>query len=234
MPAKTRSDPDPPAGESATLNAVERTDRAIVGLIETGRLIGGSALVELELAERLHVARSTVREALARLESRGFAVRARGRGLVLRRLDRTDVADLYLLREHLEGLAARLAAERQGRSRMLPAARIAEERKRWNAVLRSRTHAAFSEANRAFHRLVLDASGNRHLPDMLDRTLMTLLASQFRAWIAPPDALVAARQHLDILAAIEAGDAAAAERAMRTHVRDAGRLILKLDDRLFE
>lgn len=222
--------------ESKPVNAVERTCTGIVALIGRGRLVGGSALVEVELAERLGVARGTVREALGRLESRGLAVRARGRGLVVRRLDRKDVEDLYALREQLEGLAVRLAAERQANERPAPLARarLSDERRLWKSLLRDRSYAAFSDANRAFHRTLIDASGNRHLPDVLDRTLMTLFASQFGPWIAPADVARAAAQHLEILDAVEAGDGAAAERAMRAHVRESAQTILRVDDAAFD
>ncbi|MEI7446787.1 MAG: GntR family transcriptional regulator [Burkholderiales bacterium] len=221
-------------GTAEAGNAVERTCAGIVALIERGRLVGGSPLGEVELAARLSVARSTVREALARLESRGLAVRGGGRGLVVRRLDRKDVADLYALREQLEGLAARLAAERQAVERPWTRARIADERRRWRALLKDGSLPAFGDANRAFHRAVIDAAGNRHLPDMLERTLMTLFASQFRAWVATPDTVRAATQHLELIDAIEAGDAAAAERAMRAHVRDSAAMILRLEDAAFD
>jgi DNA-binding GntR family transcriptional regulator len=133
-------------------------------------------------------------------------------------LDRKDVEDLYVLREQLEGLAVRLAAERR----------------RWRSFVREQCLPAFSEANRAFHQTLIEASGNRHLPDMLDRTLVTLFASQFRAWVAPPDTVRAAQQHLAILDAIEAGDGAAAERTMRGQVRDSAAMILRLEDEVFD
>jgi DNA-binding GntR family transcriptional regulator len=240
MNAPPRRSPEPLAvatpesAEPVRGNAVDRACQAIVALIDRGRLVGGSALGEIELAERLQVGRSTLREALGRLESRGLAVRARGRGLVVRRLDRKDVEDLYVLREQLEGLAVRLAAERQATARPLSRARLTEERRRWRGLVREQSLPAFGEANRAFHQMLIEASGNRHLPDMLDRTLMTLFASQFRAWVAPPDTVRAAQQHLEILDAVESGDGGAAERAMRAHVRDSAAMILRLDDGVFD
>jgi hypothetical protein len=147
---------------------------------------------------------------------------------------RKDVEDLYVLREQLEGLAVRLAAERQATARPLSRARLTEERRRWRGLVREQSLPAFGEANRAFHQMLIEASGNRHLPDMLDRTLMTLFASQFRAWVAPPDTVRAAQQHLEILDAVESGDGGAAERAMRAHVRDSAAMILRLDDGVFD
>ncbi len=215
-------------------NAVTRSTRGVLALIEKGRLAGGQSLNELELAERLQVARSTLREALARLEIRGIAVRARGRGLVVRRLDRRDVSDLYELREHLEALAARRAAERFSQSSPAQATQLAEARRQWRAAAKDRSLPAFSDLNREFHQWVISAAGNRHLPDMLDRTLMMLFTAQFRNWLVPTHLEQAAQEHLAILDAIEAGDGRAAESAMRRHVRSSAGAMLSLPDDLFD
>ena len=72
----------------------------------------GSVLVERELAERIGVSRVPVREALQRLAVEGIIVQEPGRGLVTRAYSFQDIAELYLYREALDGMAARLFAQR--------------------------------------------------------------------------------------------------------------------------
>jgi len=77
--------------------------------IEAGVYKPGDRLVESELAERLGVSRTPVREALQRLETQAMLTRD-GRSLIVASLDHNQLAELYTVRTELEGLAARLAA----------------------------------------------------------------------------------------------------------------------------
>ena len=81
----------------------------ILSAIEDGTYRPGDRLVESELAERLGVSRTPVREALQRLETQAMLTRD-GRSLIVASLDHNQLAELYAVRTELEGLAARLAA----------------------------------------------------------------------------------------------------------------------------
>jgi DNA-binding GntR family transcriptional regulator len=81
------------------------------GDIRSGALMPGSRLRETEIAERLQVSRTPVREALKRLESEGLVVFSQPRGMTVTELSAGQVLELYAMREILEGAAARFAAE---------------------------------------------------------------------------------------------------------------------------
>ncbi|MBY0397772.1 MAG: GntR family transcriptional regulator, partial [Thermoleophilia bacterium] len=81
----------------------------ILDAIESGAYRPGDRLVESELAERFGVSRTPVREALQRLETQSMLARD-GRSLIVASLDHNQLAELYVVRAELEGLAARLAA----------------------------------------------------------------------------------------------------------------------------
>ena len=82
----------------------------ILGAIDGGVYKPGDRLVESELAERFGVSRTPIREALQRLETQSLLARD-GRSLVVASLDHNQMAELYVVRGELEGLAARLAAK---------------------------------------------------------------------------------------------------------------------------
>ena len=84
----------------------------ILEAIEAGLYKPGDRLVESEMAERLGVSRTPVREALQRLETQSMLTRD-GRSLIVASLDHNQLAELYIVRTELEGLAARLAARGQ-------------------------------------------------------------------------------------------------------------------------
>ena len=81
----------------------------ILDAIDAGLFKPGDRLVETDLAERFGVSRTPVREALQRLETQSLLTRD-GRSLIVASLDHTQIAELYIVRAELEGLAARLAA----------------------------------------------------------------------------------------------------------------------------
>ena len=81
----------------------------ILEAIDNGMYRPGDRLVESELAERFGVSRTPIREALQRLETQSLLARD-GRSLIVASLDHNQMAELYVVRTELEGLAARLAA----------------------------------------------------------------------------------------------------------------------------
>ncbi|HPG22870.1 MAG TPA: GntR family transcriptional regulator, partial [Amaricoccus sp.] len=82
----------------------------VLEAIDQGDYRPGDRLVESELAERFGVSRTPIREALQRLETQSLLARD-GRSLIVASLDHNQLAELYVVRAQLEGLAARLAAK---------------------------------------------------------------------------------------------------------------------------
>jgi DNA-binding GntR family transcriptional regulator len=82
----------------------------ILDAIDQGVYRPGDRLVESELADRFGVSRTPIREALQRLETQSLLARD-GRSLIVASLDHAQMAELYAVRQELEGLAAKLAAQ---------------------------------------------------------------------------------------------------------------------------
>src|SRR5688572_32960683 len=86
--------------------------QAIRTRILEGLLSPGQRLIESDLMAELDVGRSTIREAFLKLDAEGLVELRHQRGAIVRRLTRRDLAELFEVRERLEGLAAALAAAR--------------------------------------------------------------------------------------------------------------------------
>lgn len=200
------------------------------GILE-GHYAPGQRLIEGELTETLGVSRGPLREALRRLAADGLVEIEPFRGAAVSRLTRAELADTLAVREVLEGLAARLAAER-----------IAEPGKRakanaaMNALKRaaaSSDAAAYLEENDEFHHLVVDLSGNEVLGRQIAQLQLPTLRSAFFRLFDATLQTASLAQHREILEAILAADAARAERMMRTHVRRTIEITRRLPDALF-
>lgn len=196
--------------------------KLILAAIDEGIYRPGNRLVESELAERFGVSRTPIREALQRLETQSLLTRD-GRSLIVASLDHNQLAELYVVRSELEGLAARLAARH---------ATPEEVRVLRDMVTEDRgvvdDPAALSRANRRFHKQIHLASHNRYLVAQLDlvHRSMALLATTSLA--VQGRGAAALDEHEKIVIAIEAGDGDAAHKALQRHISQAFETRLKI------
>lgn len=195
----------------------------ILEAIDMGTYKPGDRLVESDLAERFGVSRTPIREALQRLETQSLLERD-GRSLIVASLDHNQMAELYVVRRELEGLAARLAARH-----------ATEEEVR---VLRDMVTAddqlvddpiALSRANRRFHKQIHLASHNRYLVQQLDLVHRTMALMATTSLAAQGRGQIAQNEHDGIVRAIEARDEAGAEKALKDHISIAFMTRLKQD-----
>ncbi|MEY8828436.1 GntR family transcriptional regulator [Sedimentitalea sp. XS_ASV28] len=195
----------------------------ILEAIDVGVYKPGDRLVESDLAERFGVSRTPIREALQRLETQSLLERD-GRSLIVASLNHNQMAELYVVRRELEGLAARLAAQHA----------TAEE----IAVLRAMVSAddalvndpaALARANRRFHKQIHLASHNRYLVQQLDLVHRTMALMATTSLAARGRGQIAQSEHDGIVSAIEARNEAQAEAALKEHISVAFMTRLKQD-----
>ncbi|MFD3191318.1 GntR family transcriptional regulator [Sedimentitalea sp. HM32M-2] len=184
----------------------------ILEAIDIGVYKPGDRLVESDLADRFGVSRTPIREALQRLETQSLLERD-GRSLIVASLDHNQMAELYVVRRELEGLAARLAARHANEEEI--------------AVLRAMVTAddslvgdppALARANRRFHKQIHLASHNRYLVQQLDLVHRTMALMATTSLAAQGRGEIAQSEHDGIVAAIEARDEDMAEKALKDHI----------------
>ncbi len=183
--------------------------------IFSGKLAPGTALREGELAAKLGVSRTPIREALGRLSEYGVVESRPNRGAVVRRLGRDDLIHLHQLREALEGMAIELACGK------LTAADFA----RLDALAAAARDPSAPEYLRAceefdvgLHRLIAERSGNpilaREIRRLHDTTL--LMYDPAEEWELRGNGW---REHVGIIAALKSGTPADCRTAMVAHIR---------------
>jgi DNA-binding GntR family transcriptional regulator len=183
----------------------------------------GDRLVESDLADRFGMSRTPIREALQRLETQSLLTRD-GRSLIVASLDHTQMAELYVVRGELEGLAARLAARHATPEEI----RVLSDMVQADRKLLG-DPSALSRANKRFHKQIHLASHNRFLVQQLDlvhRSMALLATTSLAAEGRGDDALA---EHDAIVEAIAAGNGDAADKALREHISKAFVTRLKLD-----
>ena len=196
----------------------------ILEAIEAGTYKPGDRLVESELAERLGVSRTPVREALQRLETQSMLTRD-GRSLIVATLDHNQLAELYAVRTELEGLAARLAARHATEEEV----RVLQSMAREDRALLGGDPGALSRANKRFHKQIHLASHNRFLVQQLDLVHRSMALMAKTSFAAEGRDEVALDEHDAIVAAIAGRDGEAAYQALKTHISRAFETRLRVE-----
>lgn len=199
--------------QSVTDLACERLRSDILGFA----LAPGAPLIEEELAKRLQLSRTPIREALRLLEREGLVQRVRNRGATVADVSLAAVLEAYEIREHLEAAAARKAA-----ANVLPdqIAEIRTASERLHPRPESTAQLlANEELDRRIHSIVLIAGGNRLLRETAEATRRRTQRVMF---LVPTGRYAGSiLEHHAIADALESRDPDAAERAMRLHLRRA-------------
>jgi DNA-binding GntR family transcriptional regulator len=201
------------AGAATTADAAYLALRQ--GILQ-GDLAPGERLRSDALANDLKVSRTPVREALRKLEAEGLVARS-GSGLIVREFSERDLTELFYVREALEGMAARLAAENATPHEV---AEIRELLDDMETVQQRGDIAALRPLTAEFHRLVGRAAHNGRLLQSLESLLEHTRQMQTSTLLHIEGRPVAAlKEHGELLAAIEVRDADNAEKLARSHRR---------------
>jgi DNA-binding GntR family transcriptional regulator len=225
QPKLARSAPTP-GGPTDGLPSSELVYRHLKDDIITGALEPGSRLVELEIAAEFGVSRTPVREALKRLTAEKLVLADPARGVVVHAPDPGEIEDVFVVREALDGLAARIAAHRITPSE-LSRLRLIVDSMRQAVSGDRREHIVI--ANQRFHDVIYSAAGN---------PILARVASDLRDYVrrfstlpfASPDRVNhVLAEHEGILAALIAHDPEAAEAASNGHLGAAREYLVKLD-----
>ena len=172
----------------------------------------GDRLVEIDLADKFGVSRTPIREALQKLETQSLLERD-GRSLIVSSLDHNQMAELYVVRAELEGLAAKLAAKH---------ATDEEKRVLQDMVDNDRSlmadPTALARANRRFHKQIHLASHNRYLVQQLDLVHRSMALMATTSLAVDGRGEIALAEHQAIVDAIIAGKAQDAYNCLRDHI----------------
>jgi GntR family transcriptional regulator of vanillate catabolism len=202
-------------------------------MVLAGELPPGVRIAELAIVERLGMSRTPIRAALMRLEQEGLLEVLAGGGYAVRTFSERDVADAIELRGTVEGLAARLAAERGAVPQVLAEAReclAGIDAVLARPALDDDAFGHYVTLNERFHKLLVVLAASGVIARELDRVVSLPFASPSGFVVFQADSprardmlIVAQDQHRQVLDAIEGREGARAEAIMREHARLAQR-----------
>ena len=219
------------AGESAreamqSSSLVEVAYQRLRTQILDNTLPPGFRAFEQELADRLGISRTPVREALIRLQKEGLVEVIPRHGMKVLPVSPSDMRDIYEVLTALEGAAAEIVARRApGEDELAPLAQASRDMAR---ALKHDDLEAWAAADERFHRGLIELSGNRLLIDAVlnlwDRAHRARM-STLRLRTKPVNST---KEHVLLLERLRAGDARGAFEANRAHRERASRELLEI------
>ncbi len=181
-------------------------------------------LKEVEIAEKMGVSRTPIREAIRKLEIEGLVTIESRKGAHVADISIKDTADTLDVRAYLEGLAARRAAELMTKDQIKELEKISNK---FNKAVETGKTQDMIKYDEEFHRYIVNATDNPRLISILENLAELVIRFRYlyfgtfkRAGEMPP-------QHLSILEYIKAGDTELAGRSARNHIAELKRLILQ-------
>lgn len=193
------------------------------GLITEGGLLPGARLNERALGESLGVSRTPLREALRLLAADGLVVLAPNRGAQVATLSEADIAESFEVMSGLEAFSGELAC------RHITAEEIAEIKALTFEMLACharRDLPSYYRINRAIHDCINRAARNRLLSDVYRRLNLRLQSLRFRSNLDHDKWSRAARDHAEMVEALEARDGARLAAILRAHLTHKGEAVL--------
>ena len=187
-----------------------------------GDLKPGERLMELQLASRLGVSRTPIREAIRMLEQEGLAVTMPRRGAEVAKMTLKDMEDVLEIRDALDEMAVRLACERISDGQI---GRLVEVKEAFEASTKSGDVRNIADSDVRFHDIIYEATGNPKLVTMLNNLREQVYRYRVEYIKDPQNYPNLIREHETIAACIRSRDAAGATVAMHAHVENQVRAV---------
>lgn len=203
---------------SLTFEALTRLRDEII----QGKMRPNERLIAADLAERLNTSRTPIREALQLLEAEQLVVAAK-RGYVVREHTKEEIVEIYEVRAALEGMAARLAAQKTGTSAYKDIEAIGAHR---DSLVTSNDRKRIVDLNDEFHAAIFAASGNSRLDRINRSNSQHFFNYRIAELYTKEETKISIKGHALILKAIKNHDADQADSAAQEHVLEALKVTL--------
>jgi DNA-binding GntR family transcriptional regulator len=205
--------------ETVNMTLTDRLFDALQRAIVEGEIPQGSKISEPELARQHGVSRGSLREAIARLEARKLVERKPNLGARVVTLSYEQLIEIFQLREALEGMAARLAAQKMSELEIEELHNLLQQH--GEQIAQQHGQAYFQkQGDLDFHYRIVQGSKNKQLIALLCNDLYHLLRMyRYQFGMRSKRSQQAYEEHHYLLNAISARDGEMAELLMRHHIR---------------
>lgn len=202
--------------ENSLLSIREHAFLYLKEMILEGQLKAGERLIERELAGKLSISRTPIREALFRLESQGFVKTVPRKGVVVSNISESEVVEVFTILASLEVLAVKLAAQKMDQETQKELDyKILEL-----IELEEKDEENFNLEHIQMNRLINKASKSPKLMEILSGLIDYIHMAANMGYETPGRRKESVREHIDIMKALRDKEAEMAEYLMRIHIEN--------------
>jgi DNA-binding GntR family transcriptional regulator len=201
---------------SSNLSLGSRAYQEVRRIILEGQISPGEKLNEGELAKALGISRTPIREAVNRLEKEGLVEIFPQRGAFVIQFTEKDVYELFLIRENLEGLAARLATEKITPSSLAKLEACVDG---FNEPFQEKDIQRYSREDLKFHQIIVLLSEGRRLVKLVSLLLDHIRMFRLTTRGVPDRMKASLVEHRRIIEAMRRKNPEEAEKSMRQHLQ---------------
>ncbi|WP_026567512.1 GntR family transcriptional regulator [Bacillus sp. UNC41MFS5] len=202
--------------ENNLLSIREHAYNYLKEMILEGELKAGDRLIERELAGKLGISRTPIREAMFRLESQGFVKTVPRKGVVVSNISENEVIEVFTILASLEVLAVKLAAGRMDKETQLELDQKIKEL----MMLRDQAEENFNLEHIEMNRLINKASKSPKLYEILSGLIDYIHMAANMGYETPGRRKESLKEHIDIMKALRDKEAEMAEYLMRIHIEN--------------
>ncbi|WP_141432639.1 GntR family transcriptional regulator [Bacillus sp. 03113] len=203
--------------EDHLLSIREHVYRFIKDMILNGEYKSGDRLIERELAEKLNISRTPIREALFRLETQGFVKTVPRKGVVVSDVSEKEVIEVFTILSSLEVLSAKLAAQRMSPELIAEFDEKIAELEAFEIGADDDYEKKHIDTNY----LIYKASQSQKLSEILSGLIEHIQMSASMGYETPGRRSESLREHIDIMKAIRNGEVEMAEYLTKIHIENA-------------
>lgn len=185
-------------------------------MILEGEFQAGDRLIERELATKLKISRTPIREALFRLESQGFVKTVPRKGVVVSNISEMEVFEVFTILSSLEVLAVKLAAQRMDRETQ----HVLDQKIKLLMVLEEQAEENFNVEHIQMNRLIYEASKSPKLFEILSGLNDYIHMAANMGYETAGRRKESLKEHIEIMKALRDQDAEIAEYLMRIHIEN--------------
>lgn len=201
----------------------QKVYRVLKAEIIKGSLKPGTKLLEGKIAKQMGVSRTPIREALRELAAEGFVKMSPNQGMIVINSSIEDIQEVLQIRGVLEGLAARLAAEKINQKEVNE---LEKYLKQMEIFTKKDDALAFSEMDAEFHELILNVCGNKRLIQLRRNLSDQAHRYRIRSLSIPGRLRYSLKEHQEIVEAIKKKDSIQANRLSQIHIKNVLKNIL--------
>ena len=179
-----------------------------------GELEPGERLMEIQLAERLGVSRTPIREAIRKLELEGLVLMIPRKGAEVAKISEKSLRDVLEVRRSMEELAIELACQRMGQEEL---EKLEEAQRTFAAAIASGDSMAIAESDEHYHDVIYHGTDNPRLVQILNNLREQMYRYRLE-YIKDADLQILLVEHEEILKAMKYRHVAEAKETMRAHI----------------